>query len=663
MYGRSMLRPYVMLGALSLLAAALRVWKADWALPYVPHPDEPAVMNTVLRMLRTNDPNPHFFYYPSLWIYVQAFVGWLHLHWGMARGWYTSAAQLPKTTDIATSVPGFFVWGRIAAALAGAATVPALYLIARRIAGPIAGLIAAALLTVNAFHITHSHYIMPDVPSELFTALALIWTLRILDRGAWRDYLIAGALTGLAAGMKHNAALAAVAIVAAHGLRWRANLLRTLPRLVSAGVATIGSFLVTSPYIILAFPEFRADLGHQLGDYAAGAHGDVTGAWPISYYFNFYRDSAVGTTAGLLAVWGTIALIRRRDWCVVVLWVLVLAYLIVFLAQGNHWMRNMIATQIPLFALAGVGAADVVQRVQRITPRLVFAPIAAALLLALLLPSSVEALQYSRKLQRGDSRVQVLHWIEAHVPPGVQIAAELKPVPGTGEARWVEVNYLPQHDLAWYRQQGYAFLIASSDTWRQRTLPDQYVRFAGRAPVAEFGDPGATMLGPKLVVYNTGLAPQDVMIRSDQVTMFGDTRLLGATLGTPDRDDPRLGMQPTREFNAGTTLGLRTFWQVDQPFDKDYFVFVHVVDATGNTVAQRDTPPWQGRFPTSSWQAGTIVVDVNDVTLPPTLPSGEYTLLVGMFDPSSGEGPPLRIAGQAQGGNSVTLSTIVVGKR
>ncbi len=90
------------------VAVALRVWKPNWALPFVPHPDEPAIMNVVLRMLRNNDPNPHFFFYPSVWIYVQAFVGWLHLNWGIAQGLYTSAAQLPETTDIATSVPGFF---------------------------------------------------------------------------------------------------------------------------------------------------------------------------------------------------------------------------------------------------------------------------------------------------------------------------------------------------------------------------------------------------------------------------------------------------------------------------------------------------------------------------------------------------------------------------
>ena len=101
--------------------------------------------------------------------------------------------------------------------------------------------------------------------------------------------------------------------------------------------------------------------------------------------------------------------------------------------------------------------------------------------------------------------------------------------------------------------------------------------------------------------------------------------------------------QPDR---AAGWLGLRTFWVVEQPFDRDFFIFVHLLDAAGNTVAQRDAPPWQGRFPTSSWRPGTVVVDINDVPLPAGLPAGTYTIALGMFDPASGAHPPIALAGR-----------------
>jgi 4-amino-4-deoxy-L-arabinose transferase-like glycosyltransferase len=648
------------IGLITLGALVLRLWKANWSLPFVPHPDEPAIMNVVLRMLRNGDPNPHFFYYPSLWIYVQSAVAWLHLQWGVAQGWYSGAAQLPETTDIATSVPGFFTWGRVATALAGAATVPALYTLTRRIAGPLAGSVAAALLAVNTFHIIHSHYITTDVPSELFIALALIWTLCISERGAWRDYLLAGAMAGAAAAIKHHAALAAVAIAVAHAVCWRGRVARELPRLVAAAGAMIGIFLLTSPYIVLAFDEFQRDLTHQLGDYAIGAHGDVTGAWPLRYYLNFFRERAVGTVACLLALWGTAVLLLRRDWRVGVLWALLLAYLLIFLAQGNHWMRNIIATQVPLFALAGIGLVDLLDRLRAALPRPALVVIGVALLAGLLVPSSAEALRYARRLQRGDSRVQALQWIDAHVPPGAQVAAELKPIPGALASRWIEVDYLPQRDLAWYRRQGYAYVIASSDVWRQWSIPEAYVRFGGDPPIAEFGAPEQQMLGPRLVVYATGLTAADVPERAVGDARFGGTRLLGVALGQPDADLAHVGIQSTRVLHPGGVLALRTFWEVVEPLAEDVFIFVHVRDATGNTVAQRDAPPWQGRFPTSSWRPGTIVVDVNDVLLPTTLPPGEYSVVVGMFNPTTGGWPPLTIDGQAQASSAVTLGTITI---
>jgi hypothetical protein len=273
--------------------------------------------------------------------------------------------------------------------------------------------------------------------------------------------------------------------------------------------------------------------------------------------------------------------------------------------------------------------------------------ITLAVLLALLLPSALGTLRYSARLARGDTRVQALAWVEANVPPGARVAAELRPLPGPLESRWAEAPGLLQHDLAWYRRQGYAYLIASSDAWEQWAVPESYSRFAGRPPLADIG--GASprdMLGPHLVVYATGLAATDAPDRPPGDVRVGGARLAGIALGQLERKTPQLGLNPAREFKPGDVLGLRTFWSVDQPFGQDFFIFVHLLDAAGNRVAQRDTPPWQGRFPTSSWRAGTLVVDVHDLALPAGLPPGEYTLAVGMFDPASGAHPPMSLDGR-----------------
>src|SRR6185369_12009189 len=132
-------------------------------------------------------------------------------------------------------------------------------------------------------------------------------------------------------------------------------------------------------------------------------------------------------------------------------------------------------------------------------------------------------------------------------------------------------------------------------------------------------------------------------------------RLLGSAIGA--QDGPA-----APALNAGDTLSLRTFWQVEQPFSADYFIYVHVLNPAGQTVAQRDAPPWQGRFPTSSWRPGTLIVDVNDLPLPSDLPPGDYTLVVGMFDPATGAHPPAQVDGLPASDSATSIRTIRIGK-
>jgi len=68
-------------------------------------------------------------------------------------------------------------------------------------------------------------------------------------------------------------------------------------------------------------------------------------------------------------------------------------------------------------------------------------------------------------------------------------------------------------------------------------------------------------------------------------------------------------------------------WQALRKPPADYTVFVHVLDARGQVIEQSDSPPQAGTYPTSLWDAGEIVQDVHQMTVPPgaTLEVGLYT--------------------------------------
>ncbi|MCB0226748.1 MAG: hypothetical protein KDI02_23840, partial [Anaerolineae bacterium] len=65
-----------------------------------------------------------------------------------------------------------------------------------------------------------------------------------------------------------------------------------------------------------------------------------------------------------------------------------------------------------------------------------------------------------------------------------------------------------------------------------------------------------------------------------------------------------------------------------------------------------------GRYPTSAWIEQDRVVDRYQLTLRDGAPSGDYRLLIGMYDPASGERLPAMVDGQPQPDNAVELITL-----
>jgi hypothetical protein len=70
---------------------------------------------------------------------------------------------------------------------------------------------------------------------------------------------------------------------------------------------------------------------------------------------------------------------------------------------------------------------------------------------------------------------------------------------------------------------------------------------------------------------------------------------------------------------AGDELRLTLYWQADDRITEPHKVFVHLVDATGSTVAQADSIPTLagGAAPTESWRKGEVIADTHLLTVPP----------------------------------------------
>ena len=82
---------------------------------------------------------------------------------------------------------------------------------------------------------------------------------------------------------------------------------------------------------------------------------------------------------------------------------------------------------------------------------------------------------------------------------------------------------------------------------------------------------------------------------------------------------------------SGESLQFVLYWQALTELDRDYTIFVHVLDETGQIAAQWDAMPRENSFPTTAWAVGEIVDDMRLVPLPLDLPAGEYQIAVGAY--------------------------------
>lgn len=353
---------------IALVAFGLRVYAVGWGLPYTPHPDEPVIVNAVLGMLRRGDWNPRYFGYPSLYFYALRLVLAAHLRYGLGTGLYRSIADLPLTTDIYVTTPGFYVWGRTLTALLGTLTLVPLYLIGRRWWGVGVGLVAAALLAFMPFHMRNSQYITVDVATALTALLALAATLRILERPGWRTYALAGFLMGLAAATKYNVSLIALTIAVAHAMVWGRASLRRGGLLAWAGLWSLIGFVAGTPYAVLTSDRLISDIFRQYNSYAPSTVSDVERTWPVLDYLNFFWSTGLYPLPFLAALLGIGVVLARRDRAGLLLLTFLPPQLLLFLAQNRHFFRNMLPL-LPVLALfAGIGIMTLVQLVTG-TPR------------------------------------------------------------------------------------------------------------------------------------------------------------------------------------------------------------------------------------------------------------------------------------------------------
>lgn len=461
------LHPAVLLAPILLLALLLRLWGIAPDLPYLFHPDEPSYVALSQSIFQTGDLNPHFFRLPSLLFYVNAAAYLPYYLAGHLSGLFASRADLTPPISLAmgvtwTALPSAVLWGRGVTALFGTATVGLVYLLSRRLIGrPAVGLLAALFTAVSPTNVAHSRFVTPDALAVFLVVAVAVAALNLYRYGRTRDYLLVGVLIGLSAAAKYNAGLIGLTLPAAHFLRHGRAGGRDVRFYAAVGVSGL-AFLAATPFAVLDFPRFLADLQFERQHYATG-HPGMEGDTLRWYLVHIWSSiGPIGVCAVLALANGR--RLRSAAWGIVAL------FPVVYFLFINQFVVRNDRTLLPimpfLFVAAAAFCSDVFRRAGRGREAQRWAGLGAAgglLALTLLWPASQTVFQTQQLFATAATRHAVRGQLEAALPAGARVALEpyapyLDPSRYSVQGFWRLID----HDPDWYAAQGFDYLVASA---------------------------------------------------------------------------------------------------------------------------------------------------------------------------------------------------------
>jgi hypothetical protein len=131
------------------------------------------------------------------------------------------------------------------------------------------------------------------------------------------------------------------------------------------------------------------------------------------------------------------------------------------------------------------------------------------------------------------------------------------------------------------------------------------------------------------------------------------TYSFGDTLGL-------VGMSPPKV--SPTHVDFDLYWRATQTPPANYTIFVQILDGEGKLVAQSDSYPWNGGYPTAAWKPGQIVRDSYSLRLPDGIPPGTYSLITGAYVLETMQRLNVVDASGSRAGDFVPLTRIDVGR-
>lgn len=266
-----------------------------------------------------------------------------------------------------TTFPIYILFGgtlwsaRLAIALVSLLAFPGAYLLGKALAGRVGALVALLLLVINPFFLAESQIIQAEASSVAFTFLAIGFAFQWWRQPeGWRGVCWA-ALSGAALVVSILAKLLCISILVPVLLLMLARIWQIWRKQPGTGgrswlpiLAGIGGALLAALVLLLPFAGSFQDFWSSVVTF----HQAAGKALPGTIAGNLSKLKPVLLSPlTLVAVYGTLAALLRKDWRVLPLLAWLLATLALLATFHPLFTHHMIALEPPLIALALLSVA------------------------------------------------------------------------------------------------------------------------------------------------------------------------------------------------------------------------------------------------------------------------------------------------------------------
>lgn len=591
------------------------------------------------------------------------------LMWLGSLGLVLERAATANGWTSVTSAIEHLAWLRFPAALLQSLLVALGYLLLRRLVAPTTALITALLWATTPYLIAHARLLHLDALLTAFVTFSLLCILIACQSKRPLRWIIGAAgFAGLALLTKGPALilLPSVGLL----LLWQtpaATMGERLRRVITRYLLWLG---VAALIVVMLWPalwvtperavakylgEILSNGGRPNGDgqfFLGQAVGDPGLLfYPVANLFRMTPLIAIGLLALPLALWYSAAGERR---VLFALAAFILFWTLVMTLGPKKFDRYVLPTWPALLVLAAAGLKAIVDIGLRIVDwrrdqslrHNITSAIGLALFMVVLLQPALAYhpyyLSYYNPLLGGGAvaqRVLLIGWGEGmdqvgaylNARPDIDYGPVLSALPRTLDP-FVQVPVKSMYELD---QDSQNYAVVYLESIQRGAYPAIYAEIQQTIPLETITIHGIDYAQiyqlPKPFAH--AVAAQ-----------FGESlHLRGVTV-----------------IQSSDYLAITPAWDVRGHPSANYNVFLHLIDAQGQRVAQVDVPPGGADFPpTSAWQPGQQIAVPLPLPLPADLPGSEYRIVMGVYDVSTGERLPLTAGASADPALSGTHAVLL----